>query len=73
MACIRRIWDHRAWDLGLAEEPLLERSEESLEETNSTEVSSSEDEGIQDDDEDEGEGDQGDEWDQGEGARRSRY
>jgi hypothetical protein len=45
MACMKRIWDHRAWDLGLAEEPLLERSEESLEETNSTEASS-EDEGC---------------------------
>jgi hypothetical protein len=30
MAYIKRIWDQRAWDLGLAEEPLLERSEESL-------------------------------------------
>jgi len=44
---MKRIWDHRAWDLGLAEEPLLERSEESLEETSV----SSEDEGIEDDDE----------------------
>jgi hypothetical protein len=73
MTCIKRIWDYTAWDLGLAEEPLLERNEESLEETNSTDVSS-EDEGIQDDDDDdEDEGDQGDEWgeedewDQGEG------
>jgi hypothetical protein len=66
MACIKRIWDHRAWDLDLAEEPLLEGSEESLEEKNSTDVSS-EDEGIQDDDEDEDEGDQGGEWDQGKG------
>ena len=45
MACIKRVWDHRVWDLGPAEEPLLERSEESLEETNSIDVSS-EDEGI---------------------------
>jgi hypothetical protein len=56
MAGIKRIWDHRAWDLGLAEEPLLERGEKSLKETNSPDVASSGDEGIQGDDEDEDEG-----------------
>jgi hypothetical protein len=39
MACMKRIWDHRAWDLGLAEEPLLERSiEEDETEANENEA-----------------------------------
>ncbi|KAJ9646977.1 hypothetical protein H2199_001963 [Coniosporium tulheliwenetii] len=67
MACIKRVWDYRAWDLGLIKELLLERSEESLKETSFTDVSSSKDEGIQGDDEDKDkdEGDDGHEWDEG--------